>query len=334
MKLALLGTGKIVREALLALEHVPRITKVCIYARPHSESKARELSEKYQIPEVYTDYDLLLQNADIDYVYVGLVNSAHYSYAKKALEAGKNVIMEKPFTSTLAEAEEICALAQQKGLYVIEAVTSLHCAVTDRIRELIPKIAPVRLVQSNYSQYSSRYDRYLKGEVEPCFDPALSGGSLYDIDIYNLNLTADLFGEPEEVYYYANKGFNGIDISGVMVMRYPGFVATAAGAKDSDSPCFFQIQGEKGWIRMPEKPSDIRSVEYCVDGQTGRFCPEELPHRMVEEFRDFARIAEEKDTDRVVQGLKTSAAVLRMAEEGRKGAGIHFGVDDETEEEA
>ena len=206
MKLALLGTGKIVREALLALEHVPRITKVCIYARPHSESKARELSEKYQIPEVYTDYDLLLQNADIDYVYVGLVNSAHYSYAKKALEAGKNVIMEKPFTSTLAEAEEICALAQQKGLYVIEAVTSLHCAVTDRIRELIPKIAPVRLVQSNYSQYSSRYDRYLKGEVEPCFDPALSGGSLYDIDIYNLNLTADLFGEPEEVYYYANKG--------------------------------------------------------------------------------------------------------------------------------
>ena len=157
---------------------------------------------------------------------------------------------------------------------------------------------------------------------------------MYDIDIYNLNLTADLFGEPEEVYYYANKGFNGIDISGVMVMRYPGFVATAAGAKDSDSPCFFQIQGEKGWIRMPEKPSDIRSVEYCVDGQTGRFCPEELPHRMVEEFRDFARIAEEKDTDRVVQGLKTSAAVLRMAEKGRKGAGIHFGVDDETEEEA
>ena len=328
MKLALLGTGKIVHDALTALESVPEIQKVCIFARPHSEEKARALTEQYGIPEVYTDYDLLLDLADIDYVYVGLVNSAHYSYAKKALEAGKNVIMEKPFTSTLAEAEEIRSLAEQKGLFVIEAVTNLHSAVMDHARALIPKIGPVRMVQSNYSQYSSRYDRYRRGEVEPCFDPALSGGSLYDINIYNLNLMAELFGQPEEVRYAATLGFNGVDTSGVMLMRYPGFVATAAGAKDSDSPGFFLIQGEKGWIRMNGSPNAPQSVDYCVNGETGCFAPEPYSHRMIEEFIDFARIDREKDKERVKRGLQTSVTVLRMAEEGRKDAGIHFGVDD------
>ena len=329
MKLALLGTGKIVHAALLALEHVPEIDKTCIYARPHSEQKARELAEQYHIPEVYTDYDRLLSETDADYIYVGLVNSAHYAYAKKALAAGKNVIMEKPFTSTSAEAEEIAAIAEEKGLYVIEAVTCLHSAVTEKVRELLPRIAPVRMVQSNYSQYSSRYDRYLQGQVEPCFDPELSGGALYDINIYNLNLMAMLFGEPEELVYYATKGFNGVDISGIMLMRYPGFTASACGAKDSDSPGFFLIQGEKGWIRIPDRPNDVRSVEYEIEGEAGSFVPEKQPHRMTEEFRDFVRIDREKDYVRMLEGLKTSAAVLRMAEMGRKSAGIRFGIDGE-----
>ena len=117
MKLAILGTGFIVHEgALPALQSVPEIEVTAIFARPHSKEKADALAVKYAIPQVYTDYDELLSSADVDFVYVGLTNSVHYEYAKKALMAGKHVIMEKPFASTVAEVEELRALALDRHL--------------------------------------------------------------------------------------------------------------------------------------------------------------------------------------------------------------------------
>ena len=91
MKLAILGTGFIVHEgALPAVQSVPEIEVTAIFARPRSKEKAEALAVKYAIPQVYTDYDELLSSADVDFVYVGLTNSVHYEYAKKALMAGKH----------------------------------------------------------------------------------------------------------------------------------------------------------------------------------------------------------------------------------------------------
>mgnify|MGYP002527761258 CR=1 FL=1 len=97
MKLAIIGTGKIVHEALFAIEELSEIEEVAIYARAHSKEKADELARQYGIKEVYTDYNELLEKSDCDTVYIGLVNSAHFQYSKEALLAGKNVILEKIF---------------------------------------------------------------------------------------------------------------------------------------------------------------------------------------------------------------------------------------------
>ena len=115
MKLSIIGTGGIVLEALDALEYLPQIEKVAIFARAHSRAKGEELAAKYKIPRVCTDYAQLLNDTDVDFVYIGLVNSAHYDFAKQALLAGKNVIVEKPFTSTFAQAEELVTLAKEKN---------------------------------------------------------------------------------------------------------------------------------------------------------------------------------------------------------------------------
>ena len=184
MKLAILGTGFIVHEgALPALQSVPEIEVTAIFARPHSKEKADALAVKYAIPQVYTDYDELLSSTDVDFVYVGLTNSVHYEYAKKALMSGKHIIMEKPFASTVAEVEELRDLALARHLYMFEAVTLLHTPNFQAIRETLPKLGKIKAVQANYSQYSSRYDKYLSGVVQPAFDPELSGGALYDINI-------------------------------------------------------------------------------------------------------------------------------------------------------
>ena len=122
MKLGICGTGLIVNEgALPALKNVPEIKKSAIFARPHSKEKAEKLARENSIEKVYTDYDELLKDDEINFVYIGLINSVHYEYMKKALAAGKNIIVEKPFATTAAEVEEIKNLAEEKNLYVFEA---------------------------------------------------------------------------------------------------------------------------------------------------------------------------------------------------------------------
>ena len=197
MKLAIIGTGLIVHEgALPALKEVSEIQTTAIFARPKSRDKAEKLAAEYSIPKIYTDYDELLADAEIDFVYIGLINSVHYEYTKKALAAGKNVIVEKPFANTAAEVEELKNIALEKNLYVFEAVTTLNLPNFFAIKEKLPELGKIRAVTANYSQYSSRYDKYLQGEVAPAFDPKSFGGALYDINIYNLNFIVGLFGEP------------------------------------------------------------------------------------------------------------------------------------------
>ena len=259
MKLGIIGTGKIVSEALYALEPLENDKKIvecnAIFARPHSRDKGEELAGKYFIPEVYTDYDELLDKADVDTVYIGLINSVHYEYAKRALEKDKNVILEKPFTGTYAEAKELIEFAREKKLFVFEAVTVLHNDVIEKMKENLPRLGNVRMMMANYSQYSSRYDRYLEGVVDHTFDPDFLGGALRDINVYNIHYAAALFGMPKRTFYHPNIGFNGIDTSGTMIMEYDGFSAVCTGAKDSDSPGYVLIQGEKGYMRIDGKPN-------------------------------------------------------------------------------
>lgn len=345
MKLAIIGTGKIVHEALFALEVVDSVEVTAIFARPHSKEKAQALADKYGIAEVYTDYDELLAGADAEAVYIGLVNSAHFPYAKKALLAGKDVILEKPLTTTADEARELEALTKETGRYVLEAITTMHSQIFDLMQKELPNLGNIRSAQLNYSQYSSRYTNYLVGKVEPAFDPECSGGALYDINLYNVYFVVGLLGSPETATYFPNRGFNGIDTSGTAVLSYPTFNAVCTGAKDSDSPCFSIIQGEKGWMRVNGKPNvmtglDVEVVDEVNPRQTPsasggmqravferHYAADPVHHRMTREFEDFARIIEERDDEAAAAAIATSVQVMTVLETARKAAGIRFGVD-------
>ncbi len=345
MKLGIIGTGKIVNEALFAMEDIADIEINAIYARPHSREKGVSLAEKYSIKEIYTEYDELLDKADIDTVYIGLVNSAHYEYAIRAVESGINVILEKPFTSTLKEARDLIDAAREHGVYVLEAITILYGPVYNWVSQKLSYLSKLKIVQSNYSQYSSRYDKYLAGEIEPAFDPELSGGALYDINLYNIYMAVGLLGEPVKAAYYPNLGYNGIDTSGIEILQYDGYTATLTGAKDSDSPSHTIIQGEKGYIKVlgkpnvpegavieyadPEHPEGVPSISGGRDRVMIReeFTAPELKHRMTPEFETFADIIDNRNEKAATECMENSLRVMNILESSRKGAGIKFGVD-------
>lgn len=330
MKIALLGTGFIVQTgAIPALKEVPEFEMAAILSTPRSLARAEELARVHGIPKVCTDYEEVLADPGIDFVYIGLTNSVHYEYGKRALEAGKHVIMEKPFASTAAEVRELRDLALSNELYLFEAVTLLHLPNYAQIRATLSQLGRICAVTANYSQYSSRYDRYKRHEVLPAFDPECSGGALYDINIYNLNFIIGLFGAPKNAKYFPNIGFNGIDTSGYMVMEYEGFTAVALGAKDSESPCHVTIQGDQGFIKVLGAPNELKAFEVCLHGSgtTTRYELNRYGHRMVHEFREFAQIYTRGDYRRMEEGLDVSVAVLETAEKARRTAGIVFGCD-------
>ena len=328
MKIAVVGTGMIARQALIALQQVEGVEVVTICARPQSREKARALAQEFRVPQVATDYAAMLTAHGADFVYLGIVNSVHFDYARQAIAAGWHVIVEKPFTSTLAEAEELIARARAAGCYLFEAVTPLFLPNYQGILEALPQLGLIRLVQANFSQYSSRYDRYLARDVAPAFDPSLSGGALYDLNVYNLELIVSFFGRPKSASYTANIGFNGIDTSGILTLRYDGFAATAVAAKDSDSPSFFMIQGESGWIRADGTPNELASFTVGLRGRQEKSyalnCHE---HRMVPEFEAMRDIFARKDYLSVEEGLQTSRTVMAVMEKARLMAGIQFRAD-------
>jgi len=340
MKLAFIGTGKIVKDALGAVQPIKEIRRAAIYARPHSLDTGRQLAEEFGVREVYTDYEKLLRESDADTVYIGLVNPAHYAYAKEALLSKKNVILEKPFTAMLSEAEDLFRTAEENGVFVFEAVTVLHTGMIPAMRDNLGKLGPIRMVLANYSQYSGVYDDYLAGNIPHALDRAYLGGALFDINVYNIHYCVSLFGRPEQVEYYPNHGQNGVDTSGTLILRYEGFTASLTGAKDSDSPCFFRVQGEKGCLGFDNKPNiaDLLTVTAVEDrgekvrdaagAMVRKTVTETIPvkytgHRMESEFREFRRIIDLGDRE----AAKALAEETRLVMDVLERTGVYSGSD-------
>ena len=316
INVAILGTGKIISEAIGAFQASKKFHVANIWAREHSRDKAAALAEKFHVDKFTTDLDDIADDPLIDFVYVGLINAVHHEYAKKFLVAGKNVIVEKPFTTSAAQAKELIDIALSKRLYLFEAVTTLHLPNFFAIRDMLPKLGEIKLVTCNYSQYSSRYDAYKSNRVvAPAFDPKLFGGALADINIYNLNLVVGLFGLPKKISYAANRGFNGVDTSGIVTLEYETFLAQCIGAKDSNARSFFSIQGDCGYIYSACPPNELNSFELVIRGETAKnFSLNKFSHRMIHEFIDFAEIFERGDYSAVQRGLKVSLDVMTVVD--------------------
>ncbi len=312
MKLALLGTGMIVKEVLPVLKEIEDIELVAILATPRSLDSARELAEIYGLAQATSDYEAVLNNPEVDTVYVGLPNHLHYDYAKKALQAGKHVICEKPFTLTLAEFEDLVAIAEQRQLFLLEAITNQYLGNFSYVKENLPKLGDIKIVECNYSQYSSRYDAFKRGEIAPAFDPEKGGGALRDLNIYNIHLVVGLFGKPEMVHYLANME-RGVDTSGMLVMDYGHFKCVCIGAKDCSADIRSTIQGNKGSVTILGPTNTMPEVNLSLNGQSMQLVNQNsLNHRMHDEFVAFQNIISNREYNNQKAALEHSRAVMEV----------------------
>ena len=258
MKLGIIGSGKIVHDFLTTAAKIKGLELAAISTTKRSQPIAKNLAKQYNIKEVFADNGQLCHDENVDTVYVAVPNSLHYEIVKEALLAGKNVICEKPYVETVAQAEELKEIADKKDLIIVEAITNIHLPNFKAIKQQLAEIAPIHIISLNYTQYSSRYDDFLQGKIAPVFDPAKDGGTLTDLNIYNIHLAVGLFGKPEKVQYYPVMQKQ-VDTSGILNLVYPDKQAVLIAAKDSYTTPRSFIEGEKGTIYFDGSTGVIKS---------------------------------------------------------------------------
>lgn len=304
MKISIAGTGKIVGEVLQMIhkEFAGKIEVTGIYSREHSVEHAIDLCQAYaQTGFVYTDYERMLQEAEADYVYIANANHVHHEYAMKAMMAGKNVIVEKPIAVDRVQTEELIDTAIQRCVYCLPAFSLLYMPLFRQLQELVPQLGTIRMIHCNFAQRSSRYDRYLRGELTPVFDPAMAGGTLADLNVYNLCFMIALFGPPRTVRYECNRGFNGIDTSGTLLCHYPTSIATLSASKDSNGLSYGCIQGENGYIEVHGSVSILDSFTLHLNGKEPiTYKSDSSRHRLSYEFHEFLALIENRQECHIV----------------------------------
>ena len=321
MNFCAVGTGAITKSMLAEYQRSPvlRCTAIC----SRKEETGRTLADAFGIEKVYTSMEDMLCDPAIELVYVASPNSLHYSQTKRCLEAGKHVICEKPFAPTLAEAEELVALAKEKGLFLFEAITTAHHPHYEMIRSRLPELGSLKVVLGTFCQYSSRYPALMAGKVSPVLDPAYKGGALMDINLYNIHFMVGLFGAPKGVHYFPNLHTNGVDTSGVLILEYENFVCQCVGAKDSAAKNGVQIVGDGGMIHVTPSASNCQTVEVSVRGKEAEhFAVEEGPWYY--EVQDIGRMIAAGDYAGCYAALETTLQVVDVLEKARKDGALGF----------
>ena len=315
MKLGIIGSGMIVKDFLSFANELPEIKLEAIAAR--NIENLKELQSKYNIKNIYTNIELCLENKEIDTIYVAVPNNLHYSVAKKALEAGKNVICEKPFTLKYDEGVELFEIAEAKGLILIEAITNQYQKNYLDIKDNLNKIGKIRLVECNFSQLSSRYEAFKNGVIAPVFDKSKGGGVLGDLNIYNIHFVVGLFGKTNKVHYSPNI-VNDVDTSGILLLEYDNFKVVCIAAKDTFNNSYVNIQGDQGIIKVVGPTNEVPN--YSIQTKDN-FIEENNnihSHRMFAEFKKFVEVISNKDFKFMNDQKEHTLNVMYIYEEAKK----------------
>ncbi len=206
MRIGTLGAARITPTALIApARDVDDVEVVAVAAR--EPERARAFATKHAIPRVHDSYDALIADPEIDAVYNPLPNSLHAIWTLRAIDAGKHVLCEKPFTSNAAEAEKVAAAAERSGLVVMEAFHYRYHPLAARMREVVTsgELGKVRHVETWMCVPIP-----LKGDIRYRLD--LAGGATMDVGAYAVHMLRFLSGaEPEVVSARAKHSSPGVD---------------------------------------------------------------------------------------------------------------------------
>jgi xylose dehydrogenase (NAD/NADP) len=204
----LLSTARINQLVLEAAAESDRAEVIAVASR--NGTRAETYAREHGIERAHGSYEALLEDTDVEAVYISLPNSMHAPWTLRALEAGKHVLCEKPFSRRLHEVEEAFDRAESAGLVLSEGFMWRHHPQAAKLAQLVAEgaIGRLRMVRAAFSFQLAA----VHGADDARFDPVLDGGALMDVGCYCVNAIRFLGGEPERVQGEQVVGESGVDV--------------------------------------------------------------------------------------------------------------------------
>lgn len=267
-------------------------------------SRTKETSEafgaKYGIPTAHGSYEELVADPHVDIVYIATPHVFHHANALLALNAGKHVLVEKPFTLNATEAEELVAAAEANRLVVLEAMWTRFLPHMIRLREMLRagELGQVRKIIAHHNQ------NLPTDPAHRLNDPALGGGALLDLGIYPVSFAFDILGAPEKVLASATMTPTGVDQQTSVIFEYgQGQQAILDCALDTAGSNSASILGTKGWV-------DIDSVWYTATSFTRYDAAGNVVERFQEPVTSRGMQFQASELERLVRAGATAGEVL------------------------
>ena len=269
-KWAIIGTGKIAQKFVetLACEGCGELRGVLASSASKAEHFIQELKTPGAQVNAYVDMAALLEDDEVDGVYIATPHDSHAQYARQALLAGVPVLCEKPLTVTAAQTEQLIAAAEQTNTLLMEAMWSKTLPLWQHVRQLLAEEAI-----GTVHQYSADMGFKMPYSAEHrLFNPALAGGILLDMGVYPLALFNWLHGSaPEQIQSTAVLAPTNVDEKTLVNLRFSEGVLGQFSLTTKSVPYNeLWIYGERGHIRVSSLFWQSESLTINVDGQAGQ----------------------------------------------------------------
>ena len=297
-RVGIIGAGHIAEKMAATLKGMDDMT--CLAVASRSLEKAQAFAGPRDIPRAYGSYDALLDDPDVDLVYVATPHSHHFDVTRKAIEKGKACLVEKAFMANARQAKTILDLSRSTGVFVAEAIWTRYLPVVQLIRDIIASgvIGKVRTISATLSYEISAKERILR--------PELCGGALLDIGVYGINFVRAYCDSPiVRTASLCTKFDTGTDMSdSISFIMKDGTVGQVLSSAAAQGDNIGVIAGEKAniWVDDVNNPQIVRVyakhhallAEYPVPAQitgfeyqlracrdaikAGRIDPPQMPH--------------------------------------------------------
>ncbi|MHA6532934.1 Gfo/Idh/MocA family protein [Paenibacillus sp. BAC0078] len=321
VKWGILSTGWIAHQFATDLAHASNGIAYAVGSR--NQESADEFARNHGIPVAYATYEDLVNDPEVDAIYIGTPHPFHKDNALLALRAGKAVLCEKPFTVNSGELEEVVAYAREHKLFLMEAMWSRYIPANAKVREWIAaeRIGEVRLVQA---------DLGFRAEWNPqsrLLNPALGGGALLDVGIYPISFASMIFGpHPESIASTVHIGETGVDEHFSLLLSYGGGkTAVLSGGVRLNMLQEAKVFGTQGHIIVKGTLVNPKSAELYVDGELAEtFEDDRTSVGYAFEAEEVGRCLQAGLTESPVLTLDESLAILKLLDQVRAQWGLAY----------
>lgn len=276
LRWGILGAGNIANQFVAGLYSSSKHMPYAVASR--SKDKAQSYSEKWNLEKFYSSYEDLVQDKDVDIIYLATPNSLHFEHAKLCLENNKHILVEKPFTLSSEEAKEVFELAKTKNLFCMEAMWTRFNPLITEVKRLISedKIGTIVSFSAELGM-SQPYDAKSR-----LYDPKLGGGSLYDLGVYPLSLIQFFAGGKWSAVSSTRKSSSGVDIHlCAQLYNHKAQQAQIMSSLIVDTDSSFRIYGSKACIEILGpiyRPYEYNIKHYAQYSELDKQ-PEECQHK-------------------------------------------------------